>query len=498
MKGDFTRVTFDPARHFSRVLMQQGRVTIDADPNEQAAILLHYLRTLARDLIGPCGGPVDARGFELGIDPSTKPPTLTIGAGRYYVDGILCENEEPCSYAEQPDYTPAPDDPLLALLEKPSAQAFWLYLDVWERHVTFIEDDRIREVALGGPDTCTRAKVVWQVKALAHDPPTAGMGDGTEGHDEVCTAPLAELPGASAARLAADLDPGQALPDPCLIAPDARFRGAENQLYRVEIQRGGAAGGTTGATFKWSRDNGSVASAWLGTDGNALLVASTRGFSAGAWVELSDDGLDLRGESGALVKLVAVDGNRLSVDPDSVPAGGSLAWTAALRNPKVRRWDQTENDDITLADGAVPIVEGAAGDPHWIDLEDGVRVQFAASSDVPVHYRSGDYWLIPARVATGDIEWPRSKAGAAGASTGDFLPPRGVEHHYAPLGWLKTNSDGNLSVDLCLCTLQPLSPCKRPVAAARVVVPRNVTPARPPTLRPAPPAPAKPRVRKPK
>ncbi|MFX8500613.1 DUF6519 domain-containing protein, partial [Acinetobacter baumannii] len=52
MKGDFTRITFDPANHFSRVLLQQGRVTLDADANEQASILLHYLQTLARDLIG--------------------------------------------------------------------------------------------------------------------------------------------------------------------------------------------------------------------------------------------------------------------------------------------------------------------------------------------------------------------------------------------------------------------------------------------------------------
>ena len=57
MKGDFTRVTFDPIKHFSRVLMQQGRVTLDADSNEQSAILLHYLRNLAKDIIGPYGAP---------------------------------------------------------------------------------------------------------------------------------------------------------------------------------------------------------------------------------------------------------------------------------------------------------------------------------------------------------------------------------------------------------------------------------------------------------
>ena len=40
MKGDFTRDTFDAAKHFSRVLMQQGQVQLDADWNEQTSILL--------------------------------------------------------------------------------------------------------------------------------------------------------------------------------------------------------------------------------------------------------------------------------------------------------------------------------------------------------------------------------------------------------------------------------------------------------------------------
>ena len=35
----------------------------------------------------------------------------------------------------------------------------------------------------------------------------------------------------------------------------AAYRGVENQLYRVEVHTGGSA---AHATFKWSRDNGSV------------------------------------------------------------------------------------------------------------------------------------------------------------------------------------------------------------------------------------------------
>ena len=40
---------------------------------------------------------------------------------------------------------------------------------LWERHITYIEDEKIREIALDGPDTTTRAKVVWQVKLVSID-----------------------------------------------------------------------------------------------------------------------------------------------------------------------------------------------------------------------------------------------------------------------------------------------------------------------------------------
>jgi uncharacterized membrane protein len=47
MKGDFSRSTFDPANNFTSVRMQQGRMQLDADWNEQMDILLHLLRAQA-------------------------------------------------------------------------------------------------------------------------------------------------------------------------------------------------------------------------------------------------------------------------------------------------------------------------------------------------------------------------------------------------------------------------------------------------------------------
>src|SRR5215204_6388868 len=97
MRGDFTRDVFDPSKHYSRVLVQQGRVLLDDGLNAQTAIHLHYLRTLARDLIGAHGGPAGALGFDLTSLPTGLGP-FEIGRGHYYVDGILCENDAEVGY----------------------------------------------------------------------------------------------------------------------------------------------------------------------------------------------------------------------------------------------------------------------------------------------------------------------------------------------------------------------------------------------------------------
>src|SRR5215218_279923 len=100
MKGDFSRDSFDPRKQFLRVLMQQGRVLLDSDFNEQVSILLHHMQTLTEDLVGPYGGPAHRCGFEVTLDRGTN--NFSIGTGNYYVDGMLCQNEEKVSYTTQP------------------------------------------------------------------------------------------------------------------------------------------------------------------------------------------------------------------------------------------------------------------------------------------------------------------------------------------------------------------------------------------------------------
>jgi hypothetical protein len=93
------------------------------------------------------------------------------------------------------------------------------------------------------------------------------------------------------------------------------------------------------------------------------------------------------------------------------------------------------------------VQESAAGNDVWIDLEDGVQIRFTTGGE----YRTGDYWLIPARVATGNIEWPQDHK-----LNPQPLPPHGVEHHYALIGWVERTGGKTNVLDL-RCEFRPCS-----------------------------------------
>src|SRR4051794_39382444 len=87
--GDLTRSTFRAERHFTGVRMQQGRVQLDADWNEQLDLTAHRDRAEALDVIGPAGVPKVHGGFEMTVSADGK--DLLLSPGRAWVAGHLCE-----------------------------------------------------------------------------------------------------------------------------------------------------------------------------------------------------------------------------------------------------------------------------------------------------------------------------------------------------------------------------------------------------------------------
>ena len=337
---------------------------------------------------------------------------------------------------------------------------FHVYLDVWERVITWVEDDSIREVALNGPDTSARTKIVWQVKLR---PPSTPAGAPAAFQ---CLTPqqLSDaLRPASRGLLRARAKPGQAPTDPCTIAPDASYRGPENQLYRVEIHTGTSDGsGAPPPTFKWSRENGSVVLPIESGGGTNSVVLETLGrderfgLREGDWVEIQDDSSVLQNRADPLLQVQTIDRGRRTVTLLGSPAPN--VGNDPAKHPLLRRWDQKAGDPaeggFTLSkDNAALIFDPKATQDVWLDLEDGVQVQFVAPAP-PTTYRTGDYWLIPARVATGDVEWPTETI--PGPTTTTVQPvaraPDGVNHHYAPLAFISI--DGTTVAK----TLFPLPP----------------------------------------
>ncbi|HEY9674387.1 MAG TPA: DUF6519 domain-containing protein [Waterburya sp.] len=422
MKGDFTRSTFRPEKHYSSVRMQQGRLQLDADWNEQVDIQNHANQAQANDVIGSSGASKTA--FEITPDGTD----LKIAPGHIYVDGILCELEEQIIYSKQLDHPNALNADINDNLE--AGKIYLAYLDVWQRHITALEDPEIREVALSISDTTTRTKRIWQVKLAKIEllellkeafPNDEFPDDEQQAWQQKGRAAITQIQ-QRWKNYIAEPKTKQSLSDrkAYLTAnTKAGYQGLENQLYRVEIHTPGKVGT---ATFKWSRDNGMVVSAVKSIEGKTIIVRNpgrdaAQSFAGGQWVEIIDEEQELNNQPGTLAQLTGeTSGNKLVVNID-------LKNIANKSKLKVRRWDNPSSAEIlTNSTGS--------------ELEYGITVQFENDSNDPSFYNTGDYWLIPARAVNNSIEWPHN-----GSNQPLPEPPHGIRHHYCPLALLKYDNN---------------------------------------------------------
>ena len=496
MPGDYSRNTFDPAKHFSQVRMQQGRVQLDSDWNEQAAINAHARRAALADLIGASGVPKDSEAFRIEPLPTAADPLdLSIVAGRCYVNGVAAvaeANAVPAvlvagqtnqlrpeamaadgqafapgqwlevssgaisrltritaaaggiltlseavadlagtlGIARVPSFLTQPEQPAPAFRDADGNLAlpdgrYFVYLDVWSRELTALDDPRLLEPALGGADTTARVKTVWQV----------GIVDA--GANATCDTPLpTSVATVSSGRLNARTRPPEALADACQLPPTAGYRRLENQLYRVEVHQGGD---RASARFKWSRDNAIVATRIAAIDGRVLSVADlgrdeVLGFAPGQWVEIVSAFTALTDTRHPLFEIESVDAGRRLVTLRTTAA--AFATEPGLQ---LRRWDQSGSGA-----GETGLLMAA----DWVELESGVEALFTDGS-----YRAGDYWLIPARTATGELDWPPFLVPNSDPVP---QPPVGVRHDICRLALLDV-VNGQIGVTDCRAEFPPLT-----------------------------------------
>jgi hypothetical protein len=246
MAADLARITYDPTRQYRSVVAQQGRVTLEADSNEATIIADEALRLETIDVVGPTGTPDN--GYKVGS--GTGPGGVSIAPGLLYLGGWRLELDAPIDLSAQPDWLDAP--------AATAAQGNLLVsLLLTEQDVSATEDQALREVALGGPDSAGRTRLMQQFLRLplAGDTCAAGATDiASTLSAEGVTIDPATLQLLSAARLTANFVPGPAVNDPCTPAAAGGYLGADNQLVRVTVI---ACSGGAG-TLLWGFNNASL------------------------------------------------------------------------------------------------------------------------------------------------------------------------------------------------------------------------------------------------
>lgn len=411
MKTEISRDSYQSEKRYSGVYQQQGRMLTDADWNELVEILKTRLNEALRDVVGSqlgsIGGTPRHRALRIVEDGSVK-----IQPGHVYINGMAATlpGDAPLEFDQQPDF-PEPPTP---------TGDYQLYADVWERTVTQLMDERLRDKGLHGADTCSRKQMLAQIKWCP---------------DTIDPEQTAGNPGKGDAGLTLTLlqkttDPDSC--DPCAAELDIETR-VGNYLFRVEVHDvQGDADGPTEITLKWSSENGAEQFLAL-----PLQDEMPAGFISDKWVYEFFDQTSER-HLGVHLNSTAWQPARVELKEFSETSGAYAVPTipgSSETQTFVRRWDGYCKLDLTNG----LLMEGV---DRGVDLDTGKTVDslgyvsIGSTLEIVLNslsleleltgksFVAGDYWLADVREAEhGD-----------GSKLLDNKTPQGIEHYYLALG----------------------------------------------------------------
>jgi hypothetical protein len=389
MKGDFSRFTFNPLNNYIAVLKQQGRADLDSDWNEQAAIWSEQHRLLTVTILGEFAIPLssndinsdNSRAFLISDFSSAPGGVLDfkIGRGMAFVGGHLVLLPGDTTYRNQPDY-PEPGN-------LPEAENLLVFIEAWERTISFIDNEQIREPALGGPDTGLRQKIVGQIKAVAVDQ-IHSVDDGIVA--------LREKFGPSSLTLTLQIDQSAHQIPMSFGEIDSGGAIPGNLHYRIEIHRGVAGNGGLEEGVKWSDENGGmVVPVMKAIDSRNILTAELEEIAGeslkpGDWVELCNIITELHRQGSQMAQITAIEsvsgGLSVTLDRDIYPLlarkknGAGSGFEYGL-GPRLRRWS-----------GFFALIAAK----HVYDLGRGIKAVFN-STERKLEFDPGDYWVYAIR-----------------------------------------------------------------------------------------------------
>ncbi len=428
MKGDFSKLDFNPADNFTGVLYQQGRVFVDTDGTAETLIDNHLRTTLAKDAIGPLVAAVPAaapNSFKIVQAQATASDvTVTIEPGHLWADGIPLALASTVDVALKATYLGPPiESPQPSPSSITAATRDAVILEVWEEAFNAFQDPlHLIEPALGGVDTTERVKASYALKLLRLN---AG---------EDCTNISDRLTDNFSAKGHLTVTPAAAMTitGDCPIDAGGGYSGFEHFLYRVEIAEPDSGGN---ARFKWSQFNGGLVgrgefTSTGGTTATVAIKANNQMINHCGLTSFYLEALKYDAQYGHW-RVVFTAAATLPQDDLLSLTNTSGTWPATTPSTAFfRLWN-----GIALV-SAFPIPGGGAtANP----LKDGIQLAFDAPASGK--YTPGDYWTFPARAAGSGVD-----AAWVAANWPNSAPPQGVHYHRVPLGVLNWSGPPTVTI----------------------------------------------------
>jgi hypothetical protein len=419
MKGDFSRFTFDKYKNYMGLLRQQGHVLLDSDWNEQSLLWIENYRQLAADILGEFAIPISPNEITrdnssaLKISKFTMDsagiPDFKISRGKAYIAGYLFILRKDTSFRNQPDY-PEPDAPGID-------GDIIVYLEAWLKTINYIDDDFIREPILGGPDTCLRAKLIGQVRAVS----AGKIADPQEAADFIRKTYPENM-----ATLSIKFDhSGRQIP---LSFGEIEPKGGysvQNLHLRLELHRGTTSNGGLSEGVKWSDENCATVVPILEIKSpNSIIIDEPEAisgsfFSIGDWVEIGNAVTELHRQGGQLTTIIKIkqidSGHLIELDSEIHPlltrrGSGARSGSGFDPAPRVRRWSGyasplTFDKSINVGKGIKAIFYGPGKSPDIVP---------------------GDFWTFAIRDRDYNRKYAPQKAS-----------PDGVKVYRSPLAIIK-------------------------------------------------------------
>jgi len=432
MGSDRARNSYDARQLYRSVVMQQGRVQLEADWNEATFINSEEIRNEALDIVGPAGTPDD--GYAVGF-PSTLPPfDFDVAPGIMYIGGVRVWTPQSIQYGNQSDWLDNAIDPEWVPVPTANPGNEYIYLVVREQEVSAVEDSDLKDVALGGPDTAQRTRLIQHVERLAtqaSDCPTALAAAGPQWQKEGLFINESNMRLVSAARLTVSfVSSGSS--EPCDPVAQGGYLGADNQMIRVMVSSFNP-GNNTG-TLLWGFDDASFLYRVNVVDPQTLTLQSAP----------IDAEHQPQGDQAVEVLMNAAQ--LANGEFVAAPVGAPFTLNPSPYNP----------DTLTLSlPSALPAVygDGNPADPHpaqvylrvWqqqlnftpgtaVTLGDtGVAVTLQTIGAGPFHV--GDYWMFAVRPSTPQQIYPERYLQ-------DFQPPEGPREWLCPLAVIAWSASG--------------------------------------------------------